>query len=224
MNTRHLLFCASLLFFNLACSKKEKVNCLDNPCEGKSEIEWGGHRYALVEIGCQCWFAENLRYSVNIPEITNDTAWSESRSAAWCYYDNDSSNEALYGKIYNWFALSEFRVCPPGYSIPTYVDSEELMDYLGGQYLAGGKLKAVDYWNAPNDGATNASGFNAYPAGSRSVMGFHRIGNYTAFWNNEETGLGLMRAFAFGLEYRHEYFEISHSHKSTGYSCRCLKK
>lgn len=215
-----VLFLVAVLFSS--CKKNKAPICLDNPCEGLTEIEWGGHFYQLVEIGCQCWFAENLRHSIGIPEEKDVTLWSQKNTPAWCHYDNDPLNEEEYGKLYNWYAAHSPGICPPGFDIPRYEDSEELMEYLGGQFVAAGKMKTTTLWTEPNEGATNESGFSARPAGSRSVSDFHRMGDFTAYWNKDESNTTQV-ANNFGLEYTDATFQLRRSSKKNGLSCRCVK-
>lgn len=203
-----------------------------NPCNGQTTVSWGGHTYNLVEIGCQCWFEENLRYTGSIPEVTDQGEWAASGSnfgntqaPAWCYYDNDPANDAVYGKLYNWFAVNTGTLCPQGWHIPSETDWTILTDYLGGASDAGGKLKATTGWDAPNTGATNSSGFSGLPGGWRSSSTvfdeFYLVGKTGRWWSSTEdyshTG------FYIELKDSANYAVLTTWHKSTGISCRCVK-
>ena len=205
-----------------------------NPCNGQTSVTWGGHTYPLVEIGCQCWFEENLRYSGSIPEVVTQSQWIESGSnfgnteePAWCYYDNDPANEALYGKLYNWFAVKTGTLCPQGYHIPTDAEWTTLIDHLGGTSVAGGKLKATTGWQAPNEGATNSSGFSGLPAGWRSSSSafddFYLVGETTRWWSSTEEGYYSHIGGYIELESSTDNALLDSWHKSTGVSCRCIK-
>ena len=96
-----------------------------------------GHSYGVVEIGDQCWFAENLRTTVYadgsaIPEETDNTAWAGLSTGARCDYDNDASNVATYGRLYNWYAATDAaELCPTGWHVPTDDEWTALETYLG---------------------------------------------------------------------------------------------
>ncbi len=148
------------------------------PGGGVTDID--GNSYATVIIGTQEWMAENLRTTrfANgdvIPEETNDANWANLTSGAWCHKDNDIQNDLVYGKLYNGYLLEDSRnVCPSGWHVPHSSEYTTLINYLGGPLVAGGKMKdtgtvqaMTGYWQDPNFGATNSSGFNGIPAGSR---------------------------------------------------------
>jgi uncharacterized protein (TIGR02145 family) len=201
-----------------------------NPCNGQTSISWGGHTYPLVEIGCQCWFAENLRYSGSIPQVSGDANWAAIHNngnptgqAAWCYYDDNNANDAIYGKLYNWYAVNTGGLCPSGWHIPTDAEWTILTDYLGGEAGAGGKMKSTSgLWAALNTDATNSSGFSGLPGGSRGSNGpFNNIGNYGYWWSSTEFNANNARSrslsYGNGNVYRYNYNKIY------GFSCRCLR-
>jgi uncharacterized protein (TIGR02145 family) len=157
--------------------------------------------YKTVYIGTQQWMAENLKVSkyndgTTIPIISDNNQWSQLTSGAWSYYNNDAANNAKYGKLYNWYALSpttngDKNVCPTRWHVPTDAEWTVLTDYLGGEIVAGGKLKEVGTtsWNSPNTDATNTSLFSALPGGSRDGKGFyHNIGSDGYWWSSTENG------------------------------------
>ena len=148
-----------------------------------------------VTIGSQIWTSCNLNVSTYrngdiIPQVTDTTEWSNLTTGAWCYYDNDPSTEATYGKLYNWHAVNDSRgLSPDGYHIPTDNEVATLSTYLGGDSVAGGKMKEIglSHWIAPNTAATNESGFTALPAGFRVNSGdFANIGGVTRWWTSTE--------------------------------------
>ncbi|NDF60572.1 MAG: hypothetical protein EB100_05775, partial [Crocinitomicaceae bacterium] len=112
-----------------------------------------GNTYKTVYIGTQQWMAENLKVTkyndgTSIPNISNNTQWSNLTTGAWSYYNNDVANNAKYGKLYNWYAVSPTtngnkNVCPTGWHVPTDAEWTVLTDYLGGENVAGGKMKEV---------------------------------------------------------------------------------
>ena len=137
-----------------------------------------GNTYATIQIGTQEWMAENLRTTKYangdpIPNVTDANQWSNLTTGAWVHYNNDSQYEIPYGKLYNWYTVADPRnVCPTGWHVPTDAEWTVLIDYLGGESVAGGKMKttgnleaATGLWQSPNAEATNSSGFSGAPGG-----------------------------------------------------------
>jgi uncharacterized protein (TIGR02145 family) len=123
-----------------------------------------------------------------ISNVTGNTAWSNSTTGAWSYYNNDVSNNAIYGKLYKWYTTLGDTLCPTGWGVPTDAEWTTLTTYLGGESVAGGKMKSVgtNYWNDPNTGATNESGFSVFPGGARLDFGSFYITNSAFFWSATE--------------------------------------
>lgn len=128
-------------------------------------------------IGTQTWMSCNLdvttyRNGDPIPEVTDPTAWAALTTGAWCHYANNTPNGVIYGKLYNWYALDDPRgLGPVGYHVPTNTEYQTLTTFLGGTGVAGGALKLDQnacYWDVPNVGATNSSGWAGLPGGVRS--------------------------------------------------------
>ena len=150
-----------------------------------------------VTIGTQVWMVDNLkttkfRNGDIIPNVTDKTAWKELKTGAWCYYDNNPANGAIYGKLYNWYAVNDPRgLAPKGWHIATDAEWTTLINYLGGESVAGGKLKEIGlaHWASTNTGATNETGFSAVPGGCRDYHGtFYDIGGYGYWWSSTEYG------------------------------------
>ncbi|MEI6089826.1 MAG: FISUMP domain-containing protein [bacterium] len=149
-----------------------------------------------ITIGNQTWMCRNLdvttyRDGTPIPEVTNSSEWANLKTGAWCYYNNDPAMGAIYGKLYNWYAVNDSRgLAPEGWHIPSDKEWNILSDFLGGADIAAGKLKSKGtieagdgLWNSPNSGATNESGFSALPGGARCQHGtFCWIGDY-GYWS-----------------------------------------
>ena len=93
-------------------------------------------------------------------------------AAMWCHYDNLAANGAVYGKLYNWYAVHLFDLYPPvkGWRVPSSLDFSQLSTYLGGDTVSGGRMKVTGttYWQIPNFGATNECGLSLVPSGRRS--------------------------------------------------------
>ena len=148
-----------------------------------------------VRVGKQEWQAENLnvdrfRNGDLIPEVRTKEEWEAALmrgEPAWCYNDNDPENGKIYGKLYNWYAVNDsLGLAPEGWHIPTDGEWTILTDYLGGEEVAGGKMKTTGmaYWESPNEGATNESGFSALPGGYRDSRGsFYGFRCNAFFWS-----------------------------------------
>ena len=168
------------------------VACPDAP----SVTDIDGNVYASVKIGGQCWMAANLkttryRDGTTLPHITDNTAWSQLNNGAWSNYDNSPANDDAYGKLYNWYAAANPNICPQGWHMPTDAEWTTLTGFLGGSTVAGGKMKTVSpLWNAPNTGATNASGFSGLPTGFRDDLdgSFVNLGGFGIWWCATESG------------------------------------
>src|SRR5690554_4690979 len=188
-----------------------------------------GNTYKTVTIGTQTWMAENLKVTkyndgIAIPNVTDNTAWSELTTGALCDYDNTPSNSETYGKLYNWHAVNTGKLCPTGWHVPSDAEWTELTDYLGGTSVVGGKLKetGTTHWNSPNTGATNETGFTALPGGYRFFNGaFDNFGYIGHWWSATEGN-------TYGAWYRELYFYYSsvyrdYYYKEEGYSVRCVR-
>ncbi len=147
--------------------------------------------YHTVTIGKQVWMVENLKttkYSdgTSITNITNNAAWVNLTTGAYCDYDNAPSNSATYGRLYNWYAATDARnICPTGWHIPSETEWATLITYLGGDSIAGGKLNDTGtiHWKSPNIWATNETGFTALPGGFRFTYHGTETSNYQGTFN-----------------------------------------
>jgi uncharacterized protein (TIGR02145 family) len=199
-----------------------------------------GNIYPFLSINGKCWMAKNLdvskfRNGDLIPQAQSAEAWEEAgenAQPAWCYYDNNPENGKIYGKLYNWYAVNDRRgICPQGWHVPSDTEWTKLTNDLGGEEMAGGKMKSkgLTYWDSPNKDATNESGFSALPGGYRDGDGsFNDISSYAFFWSATEYDYG---SFAWGrglYNYngdvnRYISFSILSNDKSVGASVRCLR-
>lgn len=184
-----------------------------------------------VTIGTQIWQSKNLdltTYSNGdpIPQVTNASQWSNLTNGAWCWYNNDSvTYAAVYGRLYNWYAVADSRgLCPNGWHVPSDTEWTQLADFLGGRFLAGGALKAITNWNSPNSGATNSSGFTGLPGGYRGDNGsFVNLGNVGYFWGSTEYPNYVGGAYCRYLYYSNSNIDRSFNNKPNGISVRCIK-
>lgn len=199
--------------------------------------------YKTIEIGNQVWMAENLKttkYSdgTEIPLTNTTAAWNEltTTSKAYCLYNDDINNKETYGALYTWPAAMNGAVsstanpsgvqgvCPTSWHLPSDAEWTELKIYLGGDGIAGGKLKetGTTHWLSPNEGATNESGFTALPGGWRDSLGdFYSIGYYGAWWSASENSTST----ACQQSVNNSQSGISGDclNKNHGFSVRCLR-
>lgn len=185
-----------------------------------------------VKIGTQTWSGKNLdvayfRNGDPIPEAKTNEEWEkagENKQPAWCYYKNDPANGKKYGKLYNWYAVNDSRgLAPAGWHIPSEKEWNILIDYLGGESIAGGKLKATTDWNYPNKDVTNSSGFSGLPASFRSaVSNFYYAGFIGVFWSSTV----YKTNYAWHLSINYDYptaIMNYYNDMAEGCSVRCIK-
>jgi uncharacterized protein (TIGR02145 family) len=190
-----------------------------------------GNVYYTITIGTQEWMTENLkttsfRNGDLIPNVTDNTAWSNLRTGAYCDYDNILSISSTYGKLYNWYVVVDLRnLCPSGWHVPTDAEWTTLTTYLGGENGSGGKLKetGTTHFISPNTGATNETGFSALPGGYRSDNGtFGQVGYSCYWWSSTEYSTGGS-AWYRNVSYIGNSVGRSNYNKQGGYSVRCLR-
>jgi len=81
-------------------------------------------------------------------------------TGAYCSYNYDNTKVMTYGRLYNWFVISDNRkVCPTGWHVPTDNELTTLVNFLGGETIAGGKMKESGnvHWILSNTGTTNST-------------------------------------------------------------------
>jgi uncharacterized protein (TIGR02145 family) len=188
-----------------------------------------GNLYQTVVIGTQTWMAENLKTTkfnsgIAIPLVTISSSWLSQTTSAYCWFNNtETSYKNSYGALYNWFTVSTGNLCPIGWHVPSDSEWIILASYLGGENVAGGKLKetGITHWNSPNIGANNESGFTGLPGGVRSTAGFYNLGSSGYWWSstesNSEIALDRILKSSEGI-----LTKGSHG-KFMGFSVRCIK-
>jgi uncharacterized protein (TIGR02145 family) len=195
------------------------------------------NRYPYLDIGTQVWMTENLktthyRDGTPIPLVTGNSEWESLKTGAWCVYNNDTTHLAVYGRLYNWYAAAaEQGLCPAGWHIPTEAEWNILLNYLGGQNYAGGKMKeeGTSHWISPNTGANNKSGFTALPGGLRTgtgtwlTNGQHNLGYYTGFWSYNPSDTPSAVIYSISLSTFESAASAGSHYKTVGFSIRCLK-
>jgi len=188
----------------------------------------GGGGGPVVTIGTQSWMKRNLdvvRYR-NGDIIPEEAAadWSNLTTGAWCWYNNNSANGPIYGKLYNWYAVNDPRgLAPVGFHVPTDAEWLTLMSTLGGSTVSGGAMKesGTSHWNPPNTGANNSSGFTALPGGIRREDSFSYINQIGAWWTSTE--FDSLVAYYFRTDNQSAFLEYIDDFKGRGFSVRCIK-
>jgi uncharacterized protein (TIGR02145 family) len=188
-----------------------------------------GDIYNGVQIGTQFWTTKNLNVSKyrngdEIPQVQDAAEWAVLTTGAWCYYENKEENGITYGKLYNWFAVNDPRgLAPEGFHIPSDEEWNCLTEYLGGENVAGGKMKEKGkvHWVEPNKKANNTSGFTGLPGGECNYNGtFWCLGEIGKWWSSsddETEGMSISLNSDNGIALVY-YFD-----KTSGFSVRCLK-
>ena len=211
------IFTALFIVFSFTVFS-QTINVLKDKRDGKN--------YNITKIGDQIWISENLKY------VTN--------SGSYCYNDSiDNCNK--YGRLYTWEAAKQ--ACPAGWHLPDEQEWTTLINYLGGNEVAGGKLKSTTGWNKPDsvskiqcghtthkDGAlgshdsiaTNSSGFTALPSGGKYLNStFDYSKAYSLLWSSTE--YNVTQAWYFYLYYNVAEVQKYYSIKLNGFSVRCVK-
>lgn len=218
----------------------------NNPNTDTFKDKRDGQVYKTVKIGEQTWMAENLKY---LPSVVDPQIGSETTPYYYVneYYGTNVTeakvtlNYKTYGVLYNWPAAmngatssstnpsSVQGVCPKGWHLPSAAEYTSLINYLGGESVAGGKLKeaGTTHWNSPNTGSTNITGFTALPGGCRSVSSFSGIGTFSSpgseclFWCATE--YNFSEAFSLYLNELDNGVSQFEQGKYEGHSVRCVK-
>jgi uncharacterized protein (TIGR02145 family) len=183
-----------------------------------------------VKIGNQIWSDTNLdveKFNNGdiIPEAKTNEEWnlaSKNKTSAWCYYDNDRNNGLKYGKLYNWYAITDPRgIAPKGWHIPKEEEWIKLSSYLGGDSIAGDKMKSTSGWDVSGEG-NNESEFNGLPGGFRFDYGdFANITGLGNFWSTTESPISNVEVLI--LDYGTSTTSFTPFGKGFGMSVRCIK-
>lgn len=219
----------------------EWSECMGNPfiCGDPLRDSRDGQVYPTVQIGTQCWMAENLNIGTRIDGSGNQT--DNNTIEKYCY-NNSTSNCDTYGGLYQWDEMMQYvttagtqGICPPDWHLPTDAEwmtlEEEVESTTGVNWNttgwrgtdAGGNLKraGTTHWYSPNNGATNSSGFTGLPGGYRSTGGtFGSLTYYAYFWSSSEDG---SLAWYRGLYYDYAQVGRDGSTQAYGLSVRCVR-
>jgi len=231
-----------ILVFTYSCQKGDDESVSDDSTNGKTtanfnpNITYGtmtdqdGNVYKTVTIGTQIWMAENLRTTkyndgTAIDNVIDGDEWANLKTGAYCNYNNltGAKDIATYGRLYNWYAVNTGKLAPVGWHIPSDAEWTQLVNYLGGEDSAGGKLKETGtlHWESPNTEATNETGFTALPGGYRDYHGTYcNNREYGYWWSTSEIYNSAWRQI---MSFHYGYFSGNYFVKENGFSVRCVK-
>jgi uncharacterized protein (TIGR02145 family) len=216
-----------IIMLNSSCNKKDVNN--GSPLVPGIVVDIDGNHYHTITIGTQVWMVENLkttrfRDGSSIPLVILAQAWDTLMTPGYCWYDNDAGKyKNPYGALYNWYAVNTGKLSPAGWHVPTEAEWSTLTDFLGGSYIAGGKMKEADttHWWSPNTGADNSSGFTALPGGVRNNSGsFMSIGEYGGWLSSTEDNYNPSFIF---LWCGSSQSTSGYTSPADGFSVRCIK-
>ena len=236
---KKIIYLIILLLFTVFIAK----NCKSTSGNNNIVTDIDGNTYQTVVINNQIWMQENLRTTryndgTPIPNITNNTEWRHQDTPAYTIYDNDLENKAIYGVLYNWYAVGDRPgLCPKGWYVPSDSDWKILEQYLGMSIddikstgirgsKASGQLKKSETtkWDESNISATNKTEFTAIPSGRRDARG-EFIGlsaSFTTWTSTDKTKSSAT--------YRHlpaandGIGRNPEGDKKIGFAVRCIKK
>jgi uncharacterized protein (TIGR02145 family) len=187
------------------------------------------NNYAVVQIGTQTWMAENLKTTKyndgdSIPNVINANDWGALTTPSYCWYSNSVVFKTYgYGALYNWYAVNIDKLCPTGWHVPSDTAWTTLTSYLGGETVAGGKLKETGamHWTSSSAGCDNSSGFTAPGGGWRNDYVFY-YGGYGAMWWSS-TSANATDAWYRGMYYFNNSVERKTAKKTGGCAVRCIE-
>jgi uncharacterized protein (TIGR02145 family) len=189
-----LLFLAIVVTMTVSCKKKS-----DNSSNTSTTVtDIDGNIYHTVLIGTQTWIVGNLkvthyRNGDAVQYVADSSSWINLVSGAYCDYGNFTRNGVDYGHLYNWYVIADTRnICPAGWHVPTDDEWSLLILYLGGENVAGGKMKekGTAHWAITDTSVNNSSGFTALPGGFRTYLAQFdaSIGHFGYWWSSTGDG------------------------------------
>jgi len=211
---------------NSSVVKTEYINVVEFACGNNIIDNRNNKMYGTVSINNRCWIKQNLNTGIfnqngNMP--TNNNIIEK-----FCF-NNDEANCTTYGALYTWDEMLKYNstavsgICPTGFIIPSRQIFDELLNYAGGNSIAGGKLKQTGtvLWNAPNVGATDSLGFTALPSGYLQANVFLNLNKNAIFWTSD--AFNSDNAFAKLFSYNNTEVTDTSISKNIAASVRCMK-
>jgi uncharacterized protein (TIGR02145 family) len=210
--------------------------------QAQTVSDYDGNVYNTVTIGTQVWMGTNLKtthYSDGTAMLDGTTAGDISGNDTSKYYfdyANAPANNLIYGRLYTWAAAMNGAAssnaipsgvqgaCPVNWHMPSDTEWTTVVNYLGGDVIAGGKLKeaGTTHWQSPNAGATNESGFTALPGGYREADGtFYYLGYGSYWWGSME--IDANNVWSRSLVYNYSNIGRCNTNKTSGFYVRCVR-
>ena len=206
---------------------------------GPNIVDIDGNSYQTVYIGKQTWMAKNLKVThyndnTSISIITDKTKWAEDTLGAYCNFGNNINVDNTYfgyGKLYNWYVVNKVangnkNVCPTGWHVPTIAEWQELINFVGGENVAGKNLKTSIKYEWGTQSYLDPYLFSAVPSGRRTESGnFDNNGSTAQWWasDTKSEDYGLTFGSSISIDYDNSKVDISRDITKTGSSIRCLK-
>lgn len=223
-----ITFLASVLVFS--CEEKKDILYSISPWVNYGSLtDIEGNTYRSIIIGNQIWMVDNLTTTkfndgTNIPCVKDAGLWDNLTAPACCWQNNDTARKVTYGVLYNWYTVNTGNLCPKGWHVPGDEEWDELISFLGGESVAGGKLKETyfSHWKSPNSEASNVTHFRALPGGERlngPYSLFDNLGRSGVWWS---TGSIEDQAAVRAMYYNNSRVEKSFHPKKSGLSVRCI--
>ena len=219
--------------------------CTDSPisvssCNGQMSLVYQSTTYDLIEIGGQCWLGDNLNaVTLNdgtpIENITDNTSWSTTTTPAYCYYQNNTAYQTLYGNLYNFATIQTNKLCPSGWHVPSDCEWMFMEGSLGlsiaDQQIGtgfrgtteGDALKSIDGWNEPHTAHNNSTGFTAYPGGYRFTNGTFSGRLLYGYWATSTLDPTTGNTWSRKLNVGNSNISRTAYNTFQGYSVRCIK-
>jgi uncharacterized protein (TIGR02145 family) len=227
-----LLFCLIVisLFFSRCEKPKDSITVMWPWIIYGQATDREGNKYRTLEIANRTWMVDNLKSTMlndgtAIPVVSDAALWNTLSTPGCCWQNNDPIRRVTYGILYNWYAVNTGKLCPVGWHIPSDAEWNGLTDYLGGENVAGAKLKETGFkhWKSPNTGATNETAFWAYPGGQRSTGSeaiFQYLGESGSWWTSSthEEAAAISRTMYYNSTNVQKYFLP----EKDGLSVRCI--
>lgn len=221
INFIYFAFFILLMVFMFSDMSLSQVSDIDN------------NTYKTVKLGNQVWMAENLttqhyRNGDIIPQVQNSEEWINLTIGAWCYYYNKTEHGVVYGKLYNWYAVTDPRgLAPEGWHIPDKPEWQTLEGFLDHD-VAGKKMKSITGWEEDAEVSTNESEFNGLPGGYRSgwkkanIKGeFFNMGKNGDWWTT--TAIDDEILWDANLDAYSNQLGFWKMYKTAGLAVRCIK-
>jgi uncharacterized protein (TIGR02145 family) len=197
----------------------------ESPWQCGDKLEYQGYDYETVQIGEQCWFAENLRAEnyrngEAIPADLSNSEWAGTTEGAVSVYDGDMVKLSAYGRLYNRYAVDDTRaLCPSNWHVSTddeWVALELEMTNQGYAGIEGHVLKATEGWTDSGNGS-DTFGFSARPAGARNFQDgtFYNEGIGGDWWTSSTYHRFLL--------YNFDTLGQGLTSLNFGFSIRCIK-